>query len=167
MMQEAKSYPDWEDNLALAVIEQRDSRGLLTLAPREHTVRPLRGADYQLSGYAWSVSTGAGDCPGVSYWAQPGDDEASVTWRSDTPLTGEYDISVCYGGPAETGRPLATNANFIVRFKGGTLSYPIDQIQSQGHWILLGRFHNPVSVQLTNRGDGPVVAGTVRFVRVP
>jgi len=167
MIHEAKSYPDWEDNLALAVIEQRDSRGLQTLAPREHTVRPSRGTDYQLSGYRWSASTGAGECPGVSYWAQPGVGDASVIWRSDTPLSGEYDISICYGGSAETGRPLATNAGFMVRFKGGTLSFPIDQNQNQGRWVLLGRFRDPISVRLTNRSDGPVVAGTIRFVRVP
>jgi hypothetical protein len=61
---------------------------------------------------------------------------------------------------------LATDANFTVHFKGGTLSFPMDQSQGQGRWNVLGRFHDPVGVELTNRASGPVVAGKVRFVRV-
>jgi hypothetical protein len=81
-------------------------------------------------------------------------------------MIGDYEISVSYGGTGDATQSLATNANFTVRFKGGTLSFPIDQNRNQGQWNLLGRFHDPVSVELTNRADGPVVAGAVRFVKV-
>ena len=82
------------------------------------------------------------------------------------PMLGNYDVSIYYGGGSQPGRTLATNADFLVRFRGGTLSFPVDQNSNQGQWNLLGRFRDPISVELTNRADGPVVAGAVRFVRV-
>jgi hypothetical protein len=33
-------------------------------------------------------------------------------------------------------------------------------------WIVLGKFHDPISVILTNRADDAVIAGQARFVRV-
>ena len=81
-------------------------------------------------------------------------------------MIGDYEVSLWYTGGSDPGQKLATDANFTVRFKGGTLSFPVDQSQGQDRWNVLGRFHDPVAVELTNRASGPVVAGTVRFVRV-
>jgi arylsulfatase A-like enzyme len=166
MIREAKAYPDWEDNIALAVIEQRESKALLALAPGDLTISPDSGAESQLSSPLWWLSADSPDCPGLCYWAPAGPDTASMVWRFDTPMIGDYEISISYGGTGDAAKSLATNANFTVRFKGGTLSFPIDQNRNQGRWNLLGSFHDPLSVELTNRADGPVVAGAVRFRRL-
>ena len=164
MVREAKSYPDWRNNLALAVLEQRDSAGLNALAPRRFTVSPSGSASYQLTGRAWQLAAEGNGSGPLIYWAPAGLGNASITWRSDTPLTGEYDISVSYKGAR--GQALATDAGYTVHFKGGTLSFPVNQNQGQGEWHLLGRFHDPREVELTNRANGPVIAGSVRFIRV-
>jgi arylsulfatase A-like enzyme len=163
MIAKAKSYSDWENNQALAVLEQRDSTALETLAPRELSIAPGDGAHFQLTGRLWRRALGA---TGPIYWAPPGPATASATWRSDTPLIGDYNVSVWYTGGSDLGNQLARDANFTVRFQGGTLSFSIDQSQGQERWNLLGRFHDPIAVELTNRARGPVVAATVRFVRV-
>jgi len=168
VIRESKSYPDWEDNLALAVVMERDSRGLLLLAPRDAVIGPDSGtAQFQLNGRGlWSAS-GDRDCiAGPCYWAPPGRGEASAIWRTEMPLTGEYEISFRYGGAAQPTQRLATNANLIVRFRGGSLAFPVDQNLNQGRWNLLGRFDHPISVTLTNLADGPVVAGAIRFLRL-
>jgi arylsulfatase A-like enzyme len=166
LIQQAKSYPDWQNNIGLAVLEQRDSKSLEALAPRRLTISPLSGVHYQLAGRAWSRVKGPKNLDNIAYWAPPGPADAHVIWWSDTPLTGEYEISVWFGGVGQAATEQATDANYIVRFKGGSLSYPIDQNHHQGEWVSLGKFHDPVSVELTNRADGPVVAGSVRFVRL-
>jgi hypothetical protein len=81
-------------------------------------------------------------------------------------LIGDYQVSRRYTGGGDPGQKLATDANFTVRFKGGTGSFAHDQSQGQGRLKLLGRFHDPASVELANRASGPVVAETVRFVPV-
>ena len=166
MITKAQSYPDWENNQALAVLEQRDSKPLETLSPHELSISPADSGHFQLTGRLWRMVVGATNSQESDCWAPPGPGTASAIWRSDTPLTGDYDISLRYTGGSEPGTKLATDANFTVRFKGGTLSFPIDQNQGQGRWNLLGRFHDPVAVELTNLASGPVVAGTVRFMRV-
>ncbi len=166
LIRQAKSYPDWRNNIGLAVLEQRDSKSLDALAPRQLTISPLSGVHYQLTGRAWSRVEGSKNLRTISYWAPPGPADAHVIWWSDTPLTGVYEISVRYGSAGLAAGEQATNANYVVRFKGGSLSFPIDQNQHQGEWIPLGKFHDPVLVELTNRADGAVVAGSVRFVRL-
>ncbi len=165
LIRQAKSYPDWRNNIGLAVLEQRDSKSLDALAPRRLTVAPSGGVDYQLTGRAWELG-GQGHPGPLVYWAPPGPGNTYILWRSDTPLTGEYEISVRYQGAGIPGIKQADHANYVVRFKGGSLSFPIDQTQQQGEWHLLGRFYDPVSVELSNRADGAVVAGSVRFVRL-
>lgn len=164
LIKQAKSYPDWENNQALAVLEQRDSKALEALAPRQLTAT-LTGVS-QLTGRLWAKVQGVTEPQASAFWAPSGAGAASAVWRSDTPLVGDYDISVWYTGGSNPGHKLASDANFTVYFKGGTLSVPVDQSQSQGQWMLLGRFHDPTEVELTNRASGPVAAGTVRFVRV-
>jgi arylsulfatase A-like enzyme len=166
LIRQARSYPDWQNNLALAVLEQRDTKSLEMLAPRRLTVAPPGGVHYQLTGREWAEVEGSKQSPGFAYWAPPGPATARVIWWSDTPLTGEYEISVRYGGAGMPGMKLADDANYTVRFKGGSLSFPLNQNRGQHDWHVLGRFHDPTMVELTNQADGPVVAGSVRFVRV-
>jgi arylsulfatase A-like enzyme len=166
LIQQAKAYPDWKNNVALAVLEQRDSKALDALAPRQLVVSPPGGGNYQLAGSAWSVVSGSNNLNDLAYWAPPGPADAYVIWRSDTPLIGDYDISVWYGGTGQAGIRQATDADYTVKYKGGTLSFPFNQNEGQGEWHLLGRFHDPAWVKLTNRADGAVLAGAVRFVRL-
>jgi len=166
MIAKAKSYSDWENNLALAVLEQRDSPALQALAHRDLTVRPGPWDYFQLTGKTWQLSSGRPECMGPCYWTPAGTGEALVVWRFDTPMVGEYEISVWHKGVISAGQRLATNASYTVRFKGGSLSFPVDLNQNQARWDLLGRFHDPISVEMNNRADGPIVAGAVRFHRI-
>ena len=163
MIKQAKSYPDWRDNIGLAVVEQRDSESLSILAPRNLTVGPNGSASFQLRRQGWSLAKDVAGCPYPCYWSAPGPIPATVVWRFDTPMTGEYAVFIQYG---DLGRPQAKKAIYTVRFKGGTLSFPIDQNRDRNRWVLLGRFHDPLSLKLTNLADGPVVAGSVQFRRV-
>lgn len=165
MIKEAESYPDWENDQGLAVLEQRDSKVLEALAPRDLSVSRSNNANCQLTGRLWRTVPRSDKPQETIFWAPPGPGTASVIWRSDGPLIGDYDVSLRYAGGADLGQKVATDANFIVHFKGGTLSFPIDQNQGADSWILLGLFHDPVAVELTNRANGAVIAGTVRFVR--
>lgn len=165
LIQQAKSYPDWNNNVALAVLEQRDSKNLDILAPRQLTASPPGSVLCQVTGRAWSLVKGSNNFHGLAYWAPPGPANAYVLWRSDTPFIGDYDISVWYGGIGQGGPRQATDADYIVKFNGGSLSFPFNQNEGQGEWHLLGRFHDPAWVKLTNRADGAVVAGAVRFIR--
>ncbi|MGA3327701.1 MAG: sulfatase-like hydrolase/transferase [Terriglobia bacterium] len=165
MVAKAKSFSDWENNQSLAVIEQRDSRALQTLAPATLTINPpVGGASLQVSSRLWSLVKDSSNCRGQCIWAPPGPGTASAIWRFDYPLTGDYEISVWYGSQAD--QYLATDANFIVHFKGGSLAFPFDQNHNQGQWNLLGRFHDPTSVELNNRANGIVVAGPVKLTLV-
>ena len=58
MIGKAKSYPDWENNQALAVLEQRDSKALETLAPRELSIAPADSGHFQLTGRLWRMVAG-------------------------------------------------------------------------------------------------------------
>lgn len=164
-IQQAKSYPDWKHNLALSVIDQRDSGVLKMITPKTLIASPVApyGAHCQLTGRLWSRVENQKE---IAFWAPAGDGSTLAIWRSDTPLIGDYDISVRYEGTGQPSQTLARHASFRVNFKGGTLSFPIDENETQGTWVSLGRFHDPVSVVLTNLADGPVVAESVRFVQV-
>jgi hypothetical protein len=167
MIAQAKSYSDWENNVALAVIEQRDSRSLRDLAPAEQVITTDSGEPWiQLNGRIWSLSDHLQNCEDACYWAPPGPSDASAIWRFDTPLIGKYQVLIKYGRSSLSEQRFATNANFTVRFKGGTLSFPIDQNRNQGQWNVLSTFDDPIQVELNNQADGPVVAGAVRFTRV-
>jgi arylsulfatase A-like enzyme len=167
MVAKAKSFSDWENNQSLAIVEQRDSKPLQALAADELTVNaPAGGARLQVTGRLWSVSKDPSKCQGQCLWAPPGPGTASVIWRFDTPLTGDYEVSVWYGNTGKPDQTLATDANFIVHFRGGSLAFPVDQNLNQGQWNVLGRFHDPTDVELTNRANGIVVAGTVKFTSV-
>lgn len=165
MIKEASSYADWKNNLGLAVLEQRDSEALKALSLRSLTIAPTGGPHYQLTGHAWSMDHASDNFNGFSYWASPGPADSAVIWRSDTPFIGDYRISVWYGSIDQSGVKQATDANYSIFFKGGSLSFPVDQTQGHGEWHELGVFHDPSYVELTNRANGAVVAGAVRFVK--
>jgi arylsulfatase A-like enzyme len=167
MVAKAKTFSDWDNNQSLAVIEQRDSKPLLALAPNEITIRPpVGGSSLQVTSRLWSLAKDPSKCQGACLWALPGPGTATAIWRSDNRLTGDYEISIWYGNTGEANTPLATDANFIVHFRGGSLAFPFDQNHNQGQWNLLGRFHDPTDVELNNRANGIVVAGAVKFTLV-
>lgn len=164
-IQKAKSYSDWKNNQTVAVVEQRDSAVLKAVAPKSLVLSPAApdGAHFQLTGRLWSHGK---DKSGLAFWAPPGATTAIAMWRSDTPLIGEYEVSVRYGDVSGLNQTLARNANYVVHFKGGSLGFSVNQNERQDQWVPLGRFHDPVSVVLTNLADGPVVAESTRFIKV-
>jgi arylsulfatase A-like enzyme len=162
MVREARSFPDWRHNQALAVLEQRDTPQLEELAPRRIVIGN-GDTEFQVSDRSlWRLSR-----HGV-FWAPPGDGSAWARWRFDTPMIGDYEIAVLWMPTPAAGRQLATNANFLVRFKGGTRAFAVNlnSLPKGGKWLTLGEFHDPVSVTLSNMADGPIVAGRVRFERI-
>ena len=165
MIEQARSYADWKNNLALAVLEQRDSGALKTLSLPSLTISPPGGPHFQLSGRAWSMDHTSNNFRHFAYWAPSGSADASAIWRSDTPLIGDYKISVWYGSIDQSRVKQATNATYTVHFKGGSLSFPVDQTQDQGEWRVIGIIHDPTYVELTNRANGAVLAGAVKFVK--
>ena len=165
-VEQAKSYPDWKRNLGLAILEGRDSTNLKLLSHAKNVVTATGGAHYQLSGRAWQMDDATNNFGHFAYWAPPGPANASVIYRSDTPYIGQYKVSVWYGSISQHGVKQATDANYTVYFRGGSMSFPVDQQEGQGQWHSLGVFHDPTSVKLTNRANGAVVAGAVRFEAV-
>ncbi|MCL5006253.1 MAG: sulfatase-like hydrolase/transferase [Acidobacteria bacterium] len=165
MINQARHYPDWKDNLALAVLDGRDSRSLEAITPRDKIVSPATSGitAFQLDGRRiWKpIHYGIG-----GFWANPGSGSAYIIWRTDQPLIGTYRIGVRYANPGAVEGKLATNATFRVTFGAMTRSFTVDENQHQNEWNWLGYFHDPISVKLTNRADGPVIVGSVRFLRV-
>ncbi|MGH9470625.1 MAG: sulfatase-like hydrolase/transferase, partial [Terriglobia bacterium] len=186
MIHEAHSFPDWEHNQALAVLEQRDSPQLAELAPRSIEVGD-GGAGFQLSGrplwrlvatstgLVWNesgplASAGAWNVPPnrMEFRAPAGDGAAWARWRFDTPMIGNYEVAVRWRRDKAAGQSLAANADFLVRFKGGSQGVLVDlnNPPKRRKWLVLGAFHDPISVTLSNRADGPIVAVRVRFTQV-
>ena len=165
MIKQAHRYPDWKENLALAVLEGRASQGLEAITPHDKIVSPASSGitAFQLvERGSWKpIQDGIG-----GFWAEPGAGNAYIIWRTDQPLVGTFRIGVRYQSPAPGQHKLATNATFTVRFGALTQSFTVDENQNQNKWNWLGYFHNPISVKLTDWADGPVVAGSVRFLRV-
>jgi arylsulfatase A-like enzyme len=165
MIEQAHRFPDWKDNLALAVLEGRDTRGLEAITPHDKIVSPASSGitAFQLVGRRiWKPIHDGAD----GFWAEPGSGGAYIIWRTDQPLVGTYRIGVRYQNPGVVQGRLATNATFLVKFGALTQSFSVDENQHQGQWNWLGYFHDPISVKLTDRADGPVIVGSVRFLRV-
>lgn len=163
---QAESYPDWRNNFGLAILQGRDSASLKLLSQADTVVSPTGGSHYQLAGTAWRLDSAANHRTSAAYWAPPGPANASVIYRSDTPFIGLYKISVAYDGISQPGVKQATDATYTVHFRGGSMSFPVDQQKGEGEWQPLGVFHDPISVELTNRANGAVAAGSVRFEEV-
>jgi hypothetical protein len=165
-VKQAESYPDWKNNFGLAILQGRDSTNLKMLSHAKAVVNPTGGSHYQLTGGAWRLDDATNNLGHFAYWAPAGSAKAYVIYRSDTPFIGHYRISVWYGGISEPGVKQATDASYTVYYRGGSMSFPVDQQKGQGAWHSLGVFRDPTSVKLTNRANGAVVAGAVRFERV-
>lgn len=161
MAGEARRYADWRENQALAVLEQRDTPQLAELAPREIVVSD-GGAGFQLTGRGVWRWTKEGD-----YWTPPGNGSAWARWRFDTPMIGDYEVAVRWSSPPPAGENPATLADFTIRFKGGTQSFAVSQEAPPKDWLVLGKFHDPISVTLSNRSNGAIIAGQARFTRLP
>ena len=162
MVREAHSFPDWQHNQALAVLEQRDTPQLKELSPQTVEMNTDDG-EFQLTDRSlWRLS------PNGVFWVPKGDGSAWGRARFDTPTVGEYEVALRWEHPEAVGQRLATNANFLLRFKGGSRSFVVDlnNPPRRNGWLLLGNFHDPISVTLSNRANGPIVAGAVRFVRI-
>ncbi len=165
MIKQAHQYPDWKDNLALSVLEGHHTRSLEAITPRDKTVSPASSGitAFQLDGREFWKPIDEGI---NGFWAKPGPGNAYVIWRTDQPLVGTYRIGVRYKNPGPAAGKLASHATFRVEFGPQTQSFTMNENQNQGKWNWLGYFRNPISVKLTNRADGTVVAGSVRFLRV-
>lgn len=165
-VKQAESYPDWRHNFGLAILQGRDSTNLKLLSHAQTVVNATGGSHYQLTGRAWRMDNASNNLGHFAYWAPAGAGHAYVIYRSDTPFIGQYRVSVWYGGIDNAKVKLATNANYTIHFRGGSISFPVNQQQGQGRWQTLGVFHDPTFVTLTNRANGAVVAGGVRFEEV-
>ena len=73
-------------------VEQRDSRALQALAPREpHLNCSFGGSASAIVGRRVVPRKNPCNCLEQCAWAPPGPATASATWRFDTPLTGDYE----------------------------------------------------------------------------
>ena len=124
------------------------------------------GARFDLGGGGWHSDTEprSGNYAQGCFWTEAGDGSSTAIWRTDNPRLGTYKIYVYYGQPS-VGR-LATNAPFTVVTDEGSKTVRIDFTKEAGEWHLLGTFHNPRYVSLSNAADGVVVADAVRFDKV-
>jgi arylsulfatase A-like enzyme len=115
---------------------------------------------------AWHSDTdpASGNYLGGCFWTEGGDGARTALWRGDSPLIGNYRISVFAGRP--TAGRLATNAPFSVVTEQGAKTVDVNLQQGAGTWRPLGIFLNPRYVELSNAADGIVVADAVRFERI-
>jgi len=97
------------------------------------------------------------------FWTESGNGSRTAVWRNDDPMLGEYKIYVYFGHPS-AGR-LATDAPFTVVTDAGSTTLHFDFSRGAGEWHLLGSFHNPRYVKMTNAADGAVIADAMKFVR--
>ena len=165
-IKQAKSYSDKPNNTGLAVLQNRDSANLQLLADKQTVVQATGGAHYQRNGRQWRMDTAMNNLWHFAYLVPSGTGKASVTYRSDTPPVGHYRISVWYSGIGDKRMHQATKANYTLVFRNGSRTVPVNQQHGQATWKSLGIFHDPASVIRTNRANGAVVAGTVRFEKI-
>jgi arylsulfatase A-like enzyme len=124
------------------------------------------GARFDLGGTGWHSDTEprSGNYAQGCFWTEPGDGSRTAIWRTDNPRLGTYKIYVYYGHPS-VGR-FATNAPFTVVTDKDSKTVRVDFTKEAGEWRLLGTFHNPRYVSLSNAADGVIVADAVRFEMV-
>lgn len=123
------------------------------------------GDEFLITGGGWhsNDAPASGNYKGGCFWTSGGSGSQSARWLSDTPMLGEYKIYVYFGDPA-VGK-LATNAPFTVVTDKGSETVTLNFNQDPGEWHLLGSFHNPRYVTLTNAANGAVIADALKFVR--
>jgi hypothetical protein len=91
----------------------------------------------------------------------------SAIWQADLPHTGDYEVSARW-----VARPnRATNAPYSIHHADGIATVAVNQSQSGGEWVSLGRYRFSAEalarVSLTDQADKTVVADAVRFVPDP
>lgn len=124
------------------------------------------GGRFLITGGGWHSDTApeSGNYDAGCFWTQGGNGSRTAVWRNDDPMLGEYKIYVYFGHP-QAGR-LATDAPFTVVTDDGGKTVHLNFSQGAGEWHLLGSFHDPRYVRMTNAADGAVIADAVKFVRV-
>lgn len=124
------------------------------------------GSQFLITGGGWRSNSAlkSGNYEGGCFWTSGGNGSQTAIWRSDNPMLGEYKIYVFFGHPA-VGR-LASNAPFTVVTDSGRKTVNLNFNNGAGEWHLLGSFHDPRYVKLTNAADGAVIADAVKFLRV-
>jgi len=124
------------------------------------------GACFILAGVGWHSDTEprSGNYEQGCFWTEGGDGSRTAVWRTDNPMLGTYKISIYFGQPS-AGR-LATNAPFTVVTDEGSKTVPVDFGTGAGEWHLLGEFHNPRYVRVSNAANGAIVGDAVKFERV-
>lgn len=122
------------------------------------------GARFDLTGQpGWhsDVEPSSGNYEGGCFWTHGGDGSRTAIWRSDNPRLGTYKIYIYYGHPS-VGR-LATDAPFTVVTDNSSKTIRVDFTKGAGEWHLLGTYHNPRYVTVTNAANGAIVADAVKF----
>jgi arylsulfatase A-like enzyme len=124
------------------------------------------GACFILTGSGWHSDTEprSGNYEQGCFWTEGGDGSRTAVWRTDNPMLGTYKISVYFGQPW-AGR-LATNAPFTIVTDEGSKIVSVDFTTGAGEWHLLGEFHNPRYVSVSNAANGAIVGDAVKFERV-
>jgi arylsulfatase len=122
------------------------------------------GARFQLQGFGWQGRKVNKAFRDFVYWSEPASADEPVRkaiWRPENPLRGEYNIHVWYSGEGMTN--LAPDAPFSVITKTGPVTVKVNQQIDNGRWIYLGRFKDPLQVELTNQAGGRVIADCLAF----
>jgi arylsulfatase A-like enzyme len=124
------------------------------------------GGRFLITGGGWHSDTApeSGNYEAGCFWTESGNGSRTAVWRNDDPMLGEYTIYVYFGHPS-VGR-LATDAPFTVVTDSGAETVHLDFSRGAGEWHLLGSFHDPRYVRMTNAANGAVIADAVKFVRV-
>ncbi len=124
------------------------------------------GSQMMIEGGHWKSDTvpASENYNGGCFWTEGGNGSHYAIWRTDCPKLGDFDIYIYYGKPS-IGK-LATDAPFTVVTEQGESVTKIDFSHEPARWHLVGRYHDPLYVKLTNEANGAVIADAVKFLRV-
>jgi arylsulfatase len=124
------------------------------------------GGRFMITGGGWQSDTESrsGNYEQGCFWTGGGDGSRTAVWRGDDPMLGTYKVYVYFGHPS-VGQ-LATNAPFTVVTDEDSKTVRVDFNKGAGEWHLLGTFHNPRYVSVSNAADGVIVADAVNFEMV-
>lgn len=96
-----------------------------------------------------------------------GCDAGNVRWQAELPAAGYYSVYVRYRSFPNS----SSAAPYTVRYDGGEETVRLDQRMQSGQWVFVGTYRFPSGssgvAELAVPEDGPVSAGSVRFVYVP
>jgi len=113
----------------------------------------------------WQWGDGGGDWLNSTLWAPMGKGEARLSWRPVLPKSGNYRVSVWFGGDPNADH--ASNTPFVVHYDGGKKEHKVDQRGATDKWRELGSYPFKAGstgyVEVNNNADGNVVADAVKF----